>query len=95
MCWVMPPTSEAVTLVVGGYECYLPMAALVDLARERERIQAEVERAKGDIERAENLLGNDNFVSKAPKVVVAKERTKLADATDRYRRLQQRLEGLA
>ena len=43
---------------------------------------AEVERLRREIERAERMLANEGFVSKAPAHVVAAEREKL----ERYRR---------
>ncbi|MGE5273727.1 MAG: valine--tRNA ligase [Verrucomicrobiota bacterium] len=45
-------------------------------------VQAERERLRGEIARAEQMLANDRFVSKAPLAVVEAEREKLA----RYRR---------
>jgi valyl-tRNA synthetase len=45
-------------------------------------IEAERERLRGEIERAERMLANDRFVSKAPPEVVEAEREKLA----RYQR---------
>jgi valyl-tRNA synthetase len=44
--------------------------------------QAEIERLRKEIERAERMLANERFVSNAPDDVVAAEREKL----DRYRR---------
>ena len=45
-------------------------------------VEAERERLRGEIARAEQMLANDRFVSKAPPEVVEAEREKLA----RYRR---------
>jgi valyl-tRNA synthetase len=85
---------KALTLVVGGYECYLPLAALVDLDRERARLGAELERVRGDIGRSEKLLANPGFVGKAPGAVVQKERDKLVDNHEKATRLQERLSSL-
>ena len=85
---------KALTLVVGGYECYLPLAALVDLTKERARLGAELERVRGDIARSEKLLANPGFVGKAPEAVVQKERDKVVDNRDKETRLQARLSSL-
>ena len=45
-------------------------------------VEAEIERLRGEIDRAEKMLANDNFVANAPPKVVEAEREKLA----RYRR---------
>jgi valyl-tRNA synthetase len=86
---------KALTLVVGGYECYLPLAALVDLDKERARIAGEIEALEREIGRAEALLGNPGFVAKAPEAVVAKERAKVADCRERLATLQARLASLS
>ncbi|OGO05003.1 MAG: valine--tRNA ligase [Chloroflexi bacterium RBG_13_56_8] len=86
---------KALALVVGGYECYLPLAGLVDLDRERARLGAELERLGGEVVRSEKLLANNGFVSKAPQEVVQKERDKLADVRQQQAKLEERLASLA
>jgi valyl-tRNA synthetase len=86
---------KALTLVVAGYECYLPLAALVDLDKERARLADELEALAGDIARSEKLLANNNFLSKAPERVVQKERDKLVGHRERQHKLKERLESLA
>jgi valyl-tRNA synthetase len=54
----------------------------VDAEEARRRIEAERDRLRSEVERAERKLANDGFVAKAPAEVVASEREKL----DRYRR---------
>jgi valyl-tRNA synthetase len=53
-----------------------------DRAKVNGNAQAEIERLRKEVERAERMLGNDRFVHNAPPEVVAAEREKL----DRYRR---------
>jgi valyl-tRNA synthetase len=88
------PPQKALTLVAGGYACYLPLAALVDLDRERARIQGELEALQSEISRSEALLANPGFVSKAPEAVVQRERDKLADLGQSLATLQERLTSL-
>jgi len=85
---------RALTLVVGGVEIYLPLEGMVDLERERERLSKELEKLDGEIARAEKLLANRNFVTRAPEKVVNKEREKLAAYRERREKLQARLESL-
>ncbi|MGI5916257.1 MAG: valine--tRNA ligase [Anaerolineae bacterium] len=86
---------QALTLVIGGIECYLPLAALVDLDRERARLSDELATMDREIARTEKLLSNPGFTGKAPAAVVQKERDKLAEYKDRRARLQERLESLS
>jgi valyl-tRNA synthetase len=61
-------------------------AAVVKLDRAPQRengnVEAERERLRGEVARAEKMLSNERFVANAPADVVAAEREKL----DRYRR---------
>ncbi len=60
-----------------------------DRMRADGNLEAEIERLRNEIARAERMLANDRFVSKAPPDVVEGEREKLA----RYRRELEALEG--
>ena len=86
--------TKALALVVGAYEVYLPLAGLVDVERERERLATELEETAQDIARSEKLLANQSFVAKAPAEVVERERAKLQDHRDRQARLKARLSSL-
>ncbi len=85
---------KALTLVIGTIECYLPLADLVDLDRERERLGKEAAQLEAEIERSEGLLSNEKFVNKAPEAVVQRERDKIADYQERLGRLRERLGSL-
>jgi len=68
---------DAVALVVGTVEIYLPLAGMVDLAEEKTRLEKELKEAESHIARLEKLLAGD-FANKAPAALVQKEREKLA-----------------
>ena len=86
---------QAVALVAPeGVEAYLPLAGLVDLEQEMERLRKAMDEANGEIQRAEGMLANENFTSKAPEHVVQQQRDRLAAAQERRARLQARLEAL-
>jgi len=67
----------SVALVVGSIEIYIPLEGMVDLAKERERLESELKDAESHIARLEKML-NSPFAQKAPPAVVDKEREKLA-----------------
>ncbi|MBC7261659.1 MAG: valine--tRNA ligase, partial [Chloroflexi bacterium] len=87
--------TKALVVVVGGYEVFLPWAGLVDIERERARLAGELENLQKEIARAEKLLANPNFHSKAPMEVVNKEQTKLEEYRQRYAKLEERLRSLS
>ena len=69
-----------VTVVTHGANVYLPLAELVDLEKELERIAKEREKAAENLARIEQKLSNEKFVSKAPEEVVNAEREKAEKA---------------
>jgi len=68
--------ADAVALVVGSVEIYIPFAGMVDLANDKARLEKELKEAESHIERLEKLLSSD-FADKAPAALVQKERDKL------------------
>ena len=65
-----------VTVVTHDANIYLPLAELVDIAAELERIAKELAKAEDNLRRIEAKLANESFVSRAPEAVVNAEREK-------------------
>ena len=61
---------------------YIPMGELVDVAKELERIDKELEKARKNLAMLEGKLSNENFIARAPQAVVDAEREKAAKAKD-------------
>jgi len=89
----MEPPSQAATIVVGETVCYLPLAALVDLDAEREKLSSELADTEGRIARSEGLLAGE-FAQRAPEHVVQRERDKLADLQTERAKIAERLAAL-
>ena len=89
---IQPPAQSA-TVVVGDVVGYLPLAALVDLDAERERLAKELDEIDGRIARSEGLLAGE-FAQKAPGHIVQRERDKLADLQAEQVKLKERLAAL-
>jgi len=70
--------SNLVTIVTNDARLFMPLAELVDLEEERERIDKEIAKATSEIEKIEQKLSNEQFTSRAPENVVQTERDKLA-----------------
>ncbi|MHB1132702.1 MAG: valine--tRNA ligase [Chloroflexota bacterium] len=85
---------QAVAVIVGSVETYLPLAGLVDLEQERARLRAELEGVETQIASLQGRLANESFTAKAPPAVVAKERERLTAAEERAARLNERLASL-
>ncbi|MCL6598559.1 MAG: valine--tRNA ligase [Alicyclobacillus macrosporangiidus] len=83
--------AQAMTAVVTGAELYLPLAGLVDIAAELERLQKERSRLEAEVARAQKKLANPQFVAKAPADVVEGERAKLADYEAKLQAVEARI----
>ncbi|WP_040261461.1 valine--tRNA ligase [Pseudomonas massiliensis] len=68
------------TALVGELEVLVPMAGLIDKDAELARLNKEILRLQGEVERVGGKLNNAAFVDKAPPAVIEKERAKLAEA---------------
>ncbi len=77
--------------VIDGTEIYVPLEGLIDLEKERDRIQKEIDRLEGFLISVEKKLSNKGFVNNAPEQVVEKERQKKADAETNLEKLKHQL----
>ncbi len=82
---------NTLVMVLKETEVVIPMASMVDLAAERQRLEKEIAQSEAEVGRLEARLSNNEFLSKAPAAVVGKERDKLVVLKDKLERLQQQL----
>jgi valyl-tRNA synthetase len=82
---VKPPL--AATVVVQGLEVHVPLADVIDLSAERQRLQKELAKAQAGLDRIIKKLGNEAFIGKAPAEVVERERAAQAELTDQHAKL--------
>ena len=73
---------------------FVPLGELVDIGKERERLQKELERIVGEIGRADGKLHNRGFMDKAPKNLVEAERAKLEKFIDMKHKVEQQIKEL-
>ena len=87
-----PPASASV--VVGRHEVYVPLAGMIDLDVERERLMKSIDQTSSFLGSVQKKLRNQQFVTKAPAEVVDRERQKERDAVDELSRLRANLAEL-
>ncbi|MBE2195395.1 MAG: valine--tRNA ligase [Anaerolinea sp.] len=87
-------TAQAAAVVSGDATLYLPLAGMVDLSAERERLSKELGTISAQIDKTEKNLSNEQFVSRAKPEVVEKERAKLADLKQAQQSVRERLAAL-
>jgi valyl-tRNA synthetase len=83
----------SIPLVVGPVELYLPLADLLDIGAEKDRLAQELDEVQGQIDRLEKQLAGP-FAEKAPPQVVEQERDRLAEYLESKEKLERQLEAL-
>ena len=68
--------AQSASAVVRGIELFIPLEGLIDIETEKARLQKEITRLEEQLEKLNQKLSNQNFVGRAPKEVVEKERQK-------------------
>jgi len=80
--------------VVMGDEIYIPLKDLIDIDKEKERLQKEIDRISNMIKSTNQKLNNPNFISKAPQNVIDNERDKLNNLELMLNKLQENYNNL-
>jgi valyl-tRNA synthetase len=88
------PREETVAVILQGAEVVIPLAGLLDIEAERARLRGQAAEAEAEVQRLAAKLANEQFRSRAPREVVAKEEGRLAAARARLEGLQARLREL-
>jgi len=86
---------QAMSLLADNIEIYLPLAGMLDIGKELERLDKEIAQAQQEITRLQGKLANENFVTRAKPEVVEKEREKLAAQEERISKLSARRAEMA
>jgi len=85
----------AATHLVADMQVLVPMSGLIDKEAELARLEKEIGRKQKDRERAEQKINSPDFVEKAPKDVVQKERDKLSDLIAALSQLEEQKQRVA
>ncbi len=81
---------QSISLLADSVEIYLPLAGMVDIGQELERLDKEIAHAQQEVARLQGKLANESFVTRARPEVVEKEREKLATQVERIEKLRAR-----
>jgi valyl-tRNA synthetase len=85
---------QSLTVLASDVVALLPLAGMVDINAERQRLQKELDEVRAERDRATAQLGNESFVSRAPEKVVEVQRNRLARAIEQIAVLEGRLAEL-
>ena len=77
----------AVQIVLDEATIVLPLADVIDIAKEKERLSRELDKARGEILNLDKKLKNEGFLAKAPEHVIEEQHERKRDAESTESRL--------
>ncbi|MCB1085290.1 MAG: valine--tRNA ligase [Chlamydiia bacterium] len=81
-------TQNVATAVVGPIKCAVPLGDVIDLEKEKARMNKEAESLQKAIDNLDKRLSNKNFLEKAPVDVVTKEKDRLSEMREKLKKLE-------
>ncbi|MBN2504830.1 MAG: valine--tRNA ligase [Bacilli bacterium] len=87
-------TQTSIPIIFSSVEAYIPIGSLVDIESEKKRLEKEIKDLEIEIGRSENMLGNQNFLNKAPQAKIDAEKEKYEVYKKRLQETLARLEEL-
>ncbi len=91
----LPETTDGmVSVITDNARMFMPMAELVDLEKEKARMEKELTNARKQLDGQIAKLSNEKFVSRAPEAVVNTEREKKAKLEALIENLEESLKNL-
>ncbi|MBE7029589.1 MAG: valine--tRNA ligase [Ruminococcaceae bacterium] len=82
---------NAVSLVVEGAQILMPLGELVDLEKEKERLNKERDHILSEIKRVDSKLSNEGFLSKAPQKLIDEEKAKKVKFEEMLKQIEEKL----
>jgi len=76
-------------------ELYLPLEGLIDVAAEKARLDKELAKIKGEIEKIQQKLDNPNFTQRVPPAVLAEQKRRLTEWREKQAKAEAALQALA
>lgn len=92
--YVNEKLSNSFSFITKNNEYFIPFGEEIDVEAEKQKIEDELEYAKGSLNIVRKKLNNDKFVNNAPDQVVAMERKKEEDALNKIKILEEKLAEL-
>lgn len=74
-------------IVVGDIEAFVDLSGIIDIEKEKARLQKEIDTLTPYLSSLQDKLTNEAFLQHAPTEVVDKERKKLVDAEERIKKI--------
>ena len=86
--------TQAGVNVVGKSRVLVPLAGLIDVGKEAERIEKKLGQLQGEKDKLDGMMANHDFLESAPPAVVEKNKARLDEVNQQLKALKDQLAGL-
>ncbi len=90
----MKKPDHAASAVIKHAEIFVPLEGLIDLEQERLRLEKELSKVTSLLDRTNKKLSNEDFLKRAPRNIIEKEKTKRDDYKKMVEKLNKNLEEI-
>ncbi|MCK4404332.1 MAG: valine--tRNA ligase, partial [candidate division Zixibacteria bacterium] len=90
----MAKPDHAASAVIKDAEIFVPLEGLIDLEQERMRLEKEIARVTKLLEKTIKKLSNEDFLKRAPKQIIEKEKARREEYRKMVEKLNKNLEGI-
>jgi valyl-tRNA synthetase len=91
------PAHSATAVITSGnhhMELFIPLEGVIDLEKERGRLQAKLAKAEEQLAQAKSNMARHEFRDKAPQAIVEKEEARVSQLTEQFNKLKKGLQEL-
>ena len=85
---------HSASAVIKDAEIFVPLEGLIDLEQERIRLEKEIARVAKLLEKTDKKLSNEDFLKRAPREIIDKEKTRGEEYRGMLKKLNKNLEGI-
>ncbi|MFC1485258.1 valine--tRNA ligase [bacterium] len=87
--------NQSATSVVNNFQIYIPLKDLIDINKEKDRLNKELNSALTEIEKTNKKLENKNFLERAPKSEVEKVMQRKKESQEKLEKIKQNIADLS
>ena len=87
-----PP--QIATAVVGNVEIYVPLKGLIDVEKERSRLEKEIEKVDQELKKIQAKLSNEGFVKHAKPELIEEQKSRFSELEESRKVINKSLESL-
>lgn len=85
---------NASSFFIDELELFIPLAGLIDKTAEKARIKAELDKIDKELSFIQGKLNNQQFIEKAPAVVIEKEKARIAELETKRNKMSTQLDSM-